>query len=88
MNPLFTFAPDDLKKVYRVLHQHLLHHPELLDSQFLEELQGWLQSLAQAQGVDISDHGQWDAWLDGEEVVVASGRPHARLRLVPDETSS
>lgn len=51
------------KLVYRVLHQHLTEHPELMDSAFLDDLQAGLQKAAQAEGVDVADHGAWDEWL-------------------------
>jgi hypothetical protein len=51
------------KLVYRVLHRHLAEHPELMDARFLDDLQRGLQQAAQAEGVDVADHGQWDAWL-------------------------
>jgi hypothetical protein len=53
----------DLKTVYRVLHAHLLEHEELMDSRFFGELQRHLQAKARADGVDLADHAQWDAWL-------------------------
>jgi hypothetical protein len=51
------------KLIYRVLHQHLFDHPALMDSAFLLDLQRSLQQRAQADGVDVSDHGAWDEWL-------------------------
>jgi hypothetical protein len=51
------------KLVYRILHQHLIEHPQLMDSDFLHDLQRSLQQQAQAVGVDVSDHGAWDEWL-------------------------
>lgn len=54
---------EELKLVYRVLHQHLGRHPELLDTHFLMELQSFLQRRAKADGVDIGDHSAWDRWL-------------------------
>ncbi len=70
---------DECKLVYRVLHRNLTQFPELIDTQFLEDLQRQLQLRAQAEGVDISDHGAWDAWL-GNEVVACSTRvAHRRV---------
>ncbi|MEL6341852.1 MAG: hypothetical protein AAFV53_01880 [Myxococcota bacterium] len=57
------FELSEMKLVYRVLHQHLLEHVELMDAEFFEALQRWLQTIAGSQGVDVSDHAQWDAWL-------------------------
>jgi hypothetical protein len=54
----------DLKLVYRVLHRHLLEEHELLDSILFHDLQTFLQRRARADGVDLADHAQWDAWLN------------------------
>jgi hypothetical protein len=54
---------DELKLVYRVLHRHLSEHPELMETDFLMELQNYLQRRARAAGVDISDHARWDEWV-------------------------
>lgn len=51
------------KLVYRVLHVNLTRHPELMDLTFLDALQADLQKHAAADGVDVADHGAWDAWL-------------------------
>jgi hypothetical protein len=61
--PLDGWEPADLKLVYRVLHQHLLKQHELLDSIFFHDLQTYLQQRARNEGVDLADHGQWDAFL-------------------------
>lgn len=60
---LAAVDPDELKLVYRVLHQHLSEHPDLMDTDFLIELQKYLQRRAAADGVDVADHGAWDRWL-------------------------
>ena len=54
---------DEQKLVYRVLHRHLTESPELMDTQFLADLQTALQKQALADGVDVADHGAWDEWL-------------------------
>jgi hypothetical protein len=53
----------DLKLVYRHLHQLLAKSPELMDCDFLLELQEFLHQTAVGEGVDATDHGQWDLWL-------------------------
>lgn len=75
----------ELKLVYRVLHQHLMEHLELMETAFLTDLQRWLQVVAGQEGVDIANHAAWDAWLGGE-VVACSDRVAQRrvLSLVPD----
>ncbi len=57
---------DEQKLVYRVLHKNLTAFPDLLDCTFLDELQSSLQKEAEADGVDVTDHGAWDEWLGNE----------------------
>ncbi len=66
-----NYPLDELKLIYRVLHRHLAQHTELLDARFFEDLQTLLQRRAQADGVDVTDHGAWDAWLGNEAVSCA-----------------
>ena len=68
------------KLVYRVLHKHLTEFPALMDCTLLDDLQAGLQADARADGVDVSEHGAWDAWL-GNEVVACDVRMAAR-RLI------
>ena len=68
------------KLVYRILHRHLTEAPELMDSEFLHDLQSQLQKQALAEGVDVADHGAWDAWL-GNEAVSCAVRLEGRSRL-------
>ena len=56
---------DDLKLVYRILHRNLNANPDIMDSEFLIELQNFLHEQARADGVDTSIHGDWDNWLAG-----------------------
>ncbi|MCP4869936.1 MAG: hypothetical protein GY898_14590 [Proteobacteria bacterium] len=65
MTPLSSYDATELKLIYRVIHTQLMEHPDLLDSQLFEDLQTWLRTCAANDGVDTSDHGQWDAWLKG-----------------------
>lgn len=65
MRPIDQYALDELKLVYRLLHAQLPAHPELMDSELLEELQTHLQQAARRDGVDVSLHAQWAAWLGG-----------------------
>ncbi len=53
----------ELKTIYRVLHAALPENPELMDSGFLGDLQRCLQKQAAREGVDVSLHAQWAAWL-------------------------
>ena len=65
---------DELKLIYRILHQHLADHPELMDTDFLLELQNYLQRRAIAEKVDISDHGKWDAWIGNQNATPCDER--------------
>ena len=71
---------DELKLVYRVLHSRLAAHLDLLDARFFADLQTYLHRRAQADGVDVTDHGAWDAWL-GNEAVSCAVRVQDRSRL-------
>lgn len=71
---------NELKLIYCVLHRHLAEHPDLMDTHFLTELQGFLQRQAQAAGVDVAHHGDWDRWL-GNESVACDARI-ARRRVI------
>lgn len=68
MQRFSTFEITELKLVYRILHQNLMSHMELMDGEFLEVLQRWLQYRAVEDGVDLTDHAQWDGWLKGAVV--------------------
>lgn len=57
------YALDELKQVYRALHSMLPEYPDLMDSALLEQLQRELQERAAADGVDVSLHAKWAAWL-------------------------
>ena len=80
MKALETYPVDELKLVYRLLHAQLTTHLELLEGDFLHDLQGYLQQQARAAGVDLSDHGQWDAWL-GNSYVSCEERMKGRETL-------
>ena len=74
---LSDYPTAERKLVYRVLHRHLGEHPELMDCRLLDDLQGQLQQEATAAGVDVSDHGAWDAWL-GNTIVACDVRVAGR----------
>ncbi len=57
------YSLKERKLLYRILHTQLKNYPELFDSEWLHDLQTDLQKVAQLEGIDIGDHGQWDNWL-------------------------
>ena len=69
MKPLDSYELTDLKRIYRILHGQLQNDFDLMDSELLHDLQTWLQARAGSEGVDVSIHAQWAAWLnDGKPV--------------------
>jgi len=71
---------DELKLVYRALHSGLADHVELMDTDFLIELQAFLQQQAKKDNVDVSDHAAWDAWL-GNPATSCSTRVRRRREI-------
>ena len=65
MDGLNHYADNELKLIYRILHESLANNPELMDSDLLNDLQTLLQQKAKQDGVDVSLHSQWAAWLSG-----------------------
>ena len=80
MKTFATYSNRELKLVYRLLHGQLMANLELLDSKLFEDLQSYLQDAAKSDGVDVSDHGAWDAWL-GNAAVSCEARVLARSTL-------
>ncbi|MEJ2060016.1 MAG: hypothetical protein P8Y64_05945 [Gammaproteobacteria bacterium] len=64
MKPLDQYTLAELKLIYRLLHDQLAQEPALMDSELLEDLQRYLQGRAGEDGVDVSLHAQWAAWLN------------------------
>ena len=64
MTPLDRYPLDELKLIYRLLHSQLPEHMALMDSQMLHDLQTCLQLQAGKDGVDVSLHAEWAAWLN------------------------
>ena len=75
---------EELKLVYRVLHRYLTQHPELMDTHFLIELQSFLQDCALADGVDPSNHSEWDLWLGNVDAPACDVRTQRRRQINPE----
>ncbi|MCG8419675.1 MAG: hypothetical protein MJE77_17215 [Proteobacteria bacterium] len=54
---------NDMKLIYRVLQENMTKFPDLMECDFFDELQHFLQERAKAEGVGIADEGVWDSWL-------------------------
>ncbi|VAW96831.1 hypothetical protein MNBD_GAMMA22-1225 [hydrothermal vent metagenome] len=64
MKAITDYPISELKLIYRVLHSQIQENFELMDSSLLQDLQTSLQSLATKDGVDVSLHSDWSAWLN------------------------
>ena len=64
MKNLQDYPLHELKLCYRILHSQIQQHLELMDAALLDDLQRFLQQQARADGVDVSLHAQWSAWLN------------------------
>ena len=69
MSPLVNYELHELKLIYRLLHTQLPQHPQLIDSELLQDLQTYLQQQAHHDGVDISHHAQWARWLEADTLL-------------------
>jgi hypothetical protein len=67
MRPLYIFTQYDLKElklIYITLHKSLLTTPDLIDNEFINDLQKYLQENAEKIGLDPLDHYTWINWLN------------------------
>jgi len=64
MPELSNYSLPELKLVYQILHGQISTAPALMDTQILEDLQRYLQQQASTDGVDVSLHAEWSAWLN------------------------
>lgn len=64
MKSLSDYDISELKLIYQIMHEHLSSSPALMDSDFLQDLQAYLQQQANKDGIDVSLHAQWSSWLN------------------------
>lgn len=63
LDALQKYSLQELKLIYRTLHAALPLNPELMDAALLDDLQRHLMARARDEGVDVTLHAQWAAWL-------------------------
>lgn len=63
MKKLNEYPLAELKNIYSALHNQVLEHPALMDSDLLHDLQTFLQSQATLAKIDVSTHADWENWL-------------------------
>ncbi len=64
MKNLGDYPLSELKQLYAFLHSQVMEQPFLMDSELLNDLQALLQQRATQDGVDVSLHAEWAAWLE------------------------
>lgn len=62
-SPSLEASLDDLKSIYRILVGQYAAHPELIQNGFFQSLRALLEAQAEAEGVDLEDDHEWNAWL-------------------------
>jgi hypothetical protein len=62
-SPSLEASLDDLKSIYRILAGQYRAHPELVRNGFFQSLRVLLENQAEAEGVDVDDDAEWQAWL-------------------------
>ena len=64
MKTLNEYPISELKLIYSLLHAQIVVQPALMDSDLLHDLQSLLQQQAKQDGIDVSAHIEWAAWLN------------------------
>ena len=67
MKTLNSYSLPELKLIYALLHTQVVEQPDLMDSELLHDLQSLLQQQATQDGVDVSTHADWAAWLNNTQ---------------------
>ena len=66
MKNITDYPLNELKLIYNLLHANVQLHFQLMDSELMFDLQKHLQSSAAKEGIDVTHHAQWKAWLDNQ----------------------
>ena len=66
MKTITDYPLTELKLIYNLLHANVQLHFELMDSELMSDLQKHLQTTASQEGIDVTHHAQWKAWLDNQ----------------------
>ena len=68
MKSIKDYPVSELKLIYQILHSQIQENFDLMDSALMHDLQKILQTLASNDGVDVSMHSDWSAWLNNASV--------------------
>ena len=75
MKTIADYSIIELKLIYGLLHASVQSHFELMDSEFLSDLQKYLQTTATLEGIDATHHAHWKAWLDNQSPLILDEAP-------------
>ncbi|HFD31469.1 MAG TPA: hypothetical protein ENJ28_01980 [Gammaproteobacteria bacterium] len=75
MKTLNDYSLTELKLIYNILHANVQNHFELMDSELMSDLQKHLQTMAAQEGIDVTHHAQWKAWLDDQPLFPVDEAP-------------
>ncbi len=75
MKTIADYSIIELKLIYGLLHANVQSHFELMDSELLSDLQKHLQITATSEGIDVTHHAQWKAWLDNQSPLIIDEAP-------------
>ncbi|MBT7035237.1 MAG: hypothetical protein HN973_00780 [Lentimicrobiaceae bacterium] len=64
MNTFEDYNLKEWKLIYVTLHKSVLTTPELMDIDFFNDLQTYLQKKAEKTNLDPIDHDTWINWLN------------------------
>jgi len=91
MRPLYIFTQYDLKElklIYITLHKSLLTTPDLIDNEFINDLQKYLQEKAEKIGLDPLDHDTWINWLNNVKNTPSPSASIMDREVLPESNSS
>lgn len=75
MKTISDYSITELKLIYTLLHANVQAHFELMDSELLSDLQKHLQTTASKEGIDVTHHSQWQAWLENQSPLLIDEAP-------------
>ncbi len=75
MKSLSDYSLKELKLIYILLQANVQTHIDLMDSELLTDLQTFLQKSAGSEGVDVTFHAHWMAWLENRSPLVLDEAP-------------
>lgn len=91
MRPLYIFTQYDLKElklVYLTLYNSILKTPELIDLEFMSDLQKYLQGKTEKIGLDPLDHDTWINWLNNVKNTLSPSVSIMDRKVLPESDSS